>query len=129
MTRVLLDTHVFVWALAEPDRLSPAHWAVLEGQDYALELSVASGWELAMKSALGKIDLPGGVRAFLAEGCRASGVTLLGIELGHLDELERLPHHHRDPFDRMIIAQARAESIAVLSLDRAFDHYDVLRTV
>lgn len=129
MTRVLLDTHVFVWALAEPDRLSPAHWAVLEGQDYALELSVASGWELALKSALGKIDLPGGVRAFLAEGCRASGVTLLGIELGHLDELERLPHHHRDPFDRMIIAQARAESIAVLSLDRAFDHYDVLRTV
>lgn len=125
MSRVLLDTHVFVWALGDPDRLDDRCWEILNNPDHALELSIASAWELAIKSSTGKITLPGDVRAFVADGCRAARVSILSIDLVHLDELERLPMHHRDPFDRMIIAQARSESIEVLTLDRAFQSYEV----
>lgn len=127
MTTVLIDTHVFVWALATPARVPPEGWAILEDESANLLLSAASGWELAIKSALGKIELPGGVRSFIADGCRSARVSLLGVDLGHLHEVESLPLHHRDPFDRMIIAQAIAERIPVLTYDRAFDAYDLSR--
>lgn len=125
MRRVLLDTHVFVWALSSPAKLDSRTRALLDDPQVQLELSVASAWELAIKSSLGKISIPGGVRRFVADGCSAGGVTLLGIDLGHLDEVERLPLHHRDPFDRLMIAQARAESIELLTFDPAFLEYDV----
>ena len=127
MTGILLDTHVFVWALADPGRISDAAWPALRDPAQPLFLSVASAWELAIKSARGKIALPGGVRAFVGEGCRRAGVTLLGIDLAHTAEVGRLPHHHRDPFDRMLVAQARIEDLALLSYDGALDAYDVRR--
>ncbi|NOY25417.1 MAG: type II toxin-antitoxin system VapC family toxin [Oligoflexia bacterium] len=127
MTGILLDTHVFVWALADPRRVPDAAWPVLRDPAQPLFLSVASAWELAIKSARGRIALPGGVRAFVGEGCRRTGVTLLGIDLAHTVEVERLPHHHRDPFDRMLVAQARVEDLALLSYDGAIDAYDVGR--
>lgn len=64
---------------------------------------------------------------FVGEGCRRTGVTLLGIDLSHVAEVERLPHHHRDPFDRMIVAQARVNNLALISFDAALDAYDCER--
>ena len=127
MTGILLDTHVFVWALAMPGRVPDAAWPVLRDPAQRLFLSVASAWELAIKSARGRISLPGGVQAFVGEGCRRTGVTMLGIDLAHTAEVERLPHHHRDPFDRMLVAQARVEDLGLLSFDGALDPYDVRR--
>lgn len=127
ITRVLLDTHVFVWALADRPRLPAEAWTVLNDASLTLELSVASAWELAIKSARGRITLPGGVRRFVAEGCERTGVRLLGVDLAHLDELVGLPPHHRDPFDRLIVAQARSERMALLSYDQAVAAYDVRR--
>ena len=127
MTGILLDTHIFVWALAEPARVPVAAWGPLRDPTQPLFLSVASAWELAIKSAKGKISLPGGVQAFVGEGCRRTSVTMLGIDLSHTAEVERLPHHHRDPFDRMLVAQARVEKLALLSVDTALDAYDFRR--
>ena len=127
MNAVLLDTHVFVWALAASDRVPAEAWAVLRDPTRPLFLSVASAWELAIKSARGKLTLPGGVLGFVGDGCRRTGVTLLGIDLAHVAEVERLPHHHRDPFDRMLVAQARVNGLALLSCDAALDAYDCER--
>lgn len=127
MNRVLLDTHVFVWALASPERLGPTAWKVLEDPSMDLALSVVSAWELAIKSARGKIDLPGGVRGFVAEGCRRAGVTLLGVDLAHVAKVAELPDHHRDPFDRLLVATALTESMMLMSYDRALDAYEVRR--
>lgn len=127
MTGVLLDTHVFVWALAMPSRIPDSVWSLLQDPEQRLLLSVASAWELAIKSARGRLSLPGGVQGFVGEGCRRTGVSMLGIDLAHTAEVERLPHHHRDPFDRMLVAQARVESLALLSFDSALDDYDVRR--
>jgi PIN domain nuclease of toxin-antitoxin system len=127
MTAVLLDTHVFVWALAVPGRIPRAVWSLLQDDSRRLLLSMASVWELAIKSSQGKIELPGGATAFVADGCRRTRVDILQIELAHTAELERLPHHHRDPFDRMLVAQARAEKIALLSFDEALAPYEFER--
>jgi len=124
---VLLDTHVFVWALADQRRVLSAAWPVLRDPRLPLFLSVASAWELAIKSARGKLTLPGGVQAFVAEGCRRTGVRVLGVDLAHVAEIERLTMLHRDPFDRMLVAQARVEGLALLSFDGAMDRYDVER--
>ena len=127
MSGILLDTHIFVWALSDPDRVPASAWPLLRDPSRHLYLSVASAWELAIKTARGMISLPGGVRGFVGDGCRATGVVLLGIDLAHASEVERLPHHHRDPFDRMLIAQARVEGLSLLSVDRALHAYDVAR--
>lgn len=127
MRRVLLDTHVFVWALAARDRLPPSAWKVLNDPTLEFRLSVASAWELAIKSGQGKLILPGGVDAFIADGCRLTGVSLLGIDLAHLAALAGLPNHHRDPFDRLLIATALAESMDLLSYDAAMSAYEVGR--
>jgi len=124
---ILIDTHVFVWALSAPQKVPTAAWPYLRDPHQKLLLSVASAWELAIKAARGKITLRGGVGGFVGEGCRKTGVALLGIDLAHTVEVQALPHHHRDPFDRMLIAQARVDDLAVLSYDRLFDAYDIER--
>ena len=123
MTPVLLDTHVFVWALVDTARVPDAAWPVLQDPTQPLLLSIASAWELAIKSAMGRIDLPGGVQRFVAEGCRQTDVQLLGIDLAHTAEVARMPPHHRDPFDRMLVAQARVERLRLLSYDAALAAY------
>ena len=80
---------------------------------------------MAIKEGLGKLRLPAGVRDFVSVGCRDARVEQLPIDLAHLDEVSRLPSHHRDPFDRMIIAQARVEGMAVLTYDRALAGDDI----
>ena len=123
--RVLLDTHVFVWGQSDAARLDAAAWRVLRDPNATLFLSVASAWELGIKHGLGKIALPVGVEAFVADGCRAARIELLPVALSHVAEVGRLPHHHRDPFDRMLIAQARREGLELLTRDPVFARYEV----
>ncbi len=127
MDRVLIDTHVFLWALAAPSWLSDKARVILQDEGVELLLSLASPWELAIELSAGKLHLPTELGAFVAEGCRQLGASVLPIELAHVQELAALPMHHRDPFDRMLIAQARADRLKVMSFDRAMGLYEVGR--
>lgn len=123
--KVLVDTHVFVWGQSASARLDAAAWRVLQDPGVTLFLSVASAWELSTKHGPGKLTLPTSVEVFVAEGCRAARIELLPVSLSHAAEVGRLPNHHRDPFDRMLIAQARREGLEILTRDPVFARYEV----
>ncbi len=123
--KLLLDTHVWIWLLTDPDRLSRSAHAALVAPDNQLYLSPASTWECAVKVTAGRLDLDGSPEALLQEAIVASGVLPLPIEHSHALETARLPPHHRDPFDRMLIAQAQVERMTLVSADRQLADYDV----
>jgi len=123
--RLLLDTHVWLWWLTNPDRLSRPADAALRSPDNRLHLSPASTWELVVKSATGRLEIEGSVGALLEEAIIASGVQPLPIEHSHALQLAQLPPHHRDPFDRMLIAQAQVDRLVLVSADRQLADYDV----
>lgn len=120
MARLLLDSHVLLWFVAgDRKRISSALRARIEGSEGAV--SVASLWEIAIKASLGKLDAPDD----LPERVEELGFELLGIESKHAWRVHSLPHHHGDPFDRMLVAQAQAERLPIVTVDPAFDQYDV----
>lgn len=124
--KLLLDTHAFLWFLLDDERLSvPARTAI--EQTETLFLSSASHWEIAIKIALGKFALPEPFAEFMARELAGNDMTILPIEIGHTAQLITLPFHHRDPFDRLIIAQALAEGLPLVSADSQFDAYGVKR--
>ncbi len=116
---MLLDSHVLLWALLDDPRLTAGQAeAIASGEVY---LSAASVWEIGIKRALGKLDVPEEVFEIAVDaGCRA-----LPISWTHAEAAARLPPHHGDPFDRMLIAQARCEGLRLASSDRRFADYDV----
>ncbi len=122
---VLVDTHVWIWSLASPDRLSPESRSLLSSTRNVVFLSAASAWELAIKAALGKIELPEPVETYVPTRMARQGVTALPITHAHALRVSTLPPHHRDPFDRLLIAQAIVERLPILTADTAFDSYDV----
>lgn len=123
--KILLDTHVFLWAISGDRRLSRAHREIYSNATSELYLSVASVWEILIKTALGKLPLPTPVAPYISSQMEANRVSSLPIRLPHLIELEMLPQVHRDPFDRMLVAQARSEGIPIVSSDASFRKYDV----
>ncbi|MGH9414151.1 MAG: type II toxin-antitoxin system VapC family toxin [Terriglobales bacterium] len=122
--RFLLDTHVFLWALREPARLSRRAQKILMGTDPLL-LSYVSIWEVAIKAAIGKVDLPRPVVPLLCRQAEANRVSLLPICLAHIRALEALTQTHGDPFDRLLIAQAQSERLAIVTVDRQMAGYGV----
>ena len=120
--RLLLDTHVFLWATAEPGRLAPSVRQALTAPTNSILVSVASVWEIAIKRALGRLDFP--LEELDAVLARA-GFTHLLIDAGHAIAAGGLPRHHADPFDRMLVAQSQAEGLALVSEDAAIAAYDV----
>lgn len=122
--RILLDTHVALWALQSADLLSKQARAVIRDAD-EIWLSVVSPWELVIKSALGKIELHRPVQEFTRELEREFGAVTLPVRLAHVLEVGQLPPHHGDPFDRLMIAQARVEGLTLLTRDGHFELYDV----
>jgi PIN domain nuclease of toxin-antitoxin system len=127
MQRVLLDTHSFLWFVTEDPKLSAvAQRVIAEGGNEPI-LSVACVWEIAIKVSIGRLPIPAPLDSFIPEQLRINRISLLPIELKHLFEVTRIPLHHRDPFDRMIIAQAIVEGLPVLSADPAFDKYPIQR--
>jgi len=122
---LLLDTHTYLWFIAGDERLSGAAKKAIESPLNLKIVSVASLWEMTIKYSMGKLILKTTLERVLAEHIYNNGFDLLPIETSHLMELSRLPMHHRDPFDRLLIAQCKADGITLCSADRAFADYDI----
>jgi PIN domain nuclease of toxin-antitoxin system len=122
--KYLLDTHVFLWLQAQPDRLDPGLLARFERADLLL-LSAASAWEIAIKHRLGKLPLPFDPAFYVPDRMTRSGIDGLAIEIPHVLAAGELPLHHRDPFDRLLIAQGRLLGVALVTADDQFGAYDV----
>ena len=123
--KFLLDTHVFLWFSAGEERLGEKAYGILEDIENEVLLSLASLWEIAIKASLGKLRLKKPFRELIPRQLVGNEIGLLPIQLQHLIALTDLPFHHRDPFDRLLIAQAIAEDIPILSGDPAFRDYPV----
>jgi PIN domain nuclease of toxin-antitoxin system len=122
--QLLLDTHVFLWLLAEPDRLG-RHIGSLEDPNNELLLSAASSWEIAIKIQLGRLDLPDDPKRYVPDRMRAIGAEPLPIEHNHALAVSELPPLHRDPFDRMLVAQARDLRLTIVTADVQIARYEV----
>ncbi len=122
--RLLLDTHVFLWANAEPARLAEQR-AVLADPENELLLSAASAWEIAIKHGLGRLPLPESPVTWVPSRARALGCTLVTIEHQHALAVGQLPPLHRDPFDRLLVAQAAALGATLVTADRILADYPV----
>ena len=122
MTRYLADTHIAIWLLDAPEKLNEAQRRVL-ASDTQVFLSMASMWEMAIKASLGKLNPP----LLMAETFRENGFDILQIQQPHVELLKVMPFidDHRDPFDRMLIAQSMVEGLTLLSSDRRFTEYQV----
>ena len=121
--RLLLDTHTFLWFVNDNPKLSNRLKELIEDTNNVSYLSVASLWEISIKFNLGKLTLDPNYEEFIEREVTTSTIQLLNIELEHLRINATLPFHHRDPFDRLIIAQSIAENIPIVTLDSAFDKY------
>jgi PIN domain nuclease of toxin-antitoxin system len=124
---VLVDTHAFLWFMAGDRQLSRSARRAIDDGHGEWWLSAASVWELSIKSSLGRLTLPAPLDEYIAEKVQ-QGLRILAVEWTHAAAVERLPFHHRDPFDRLIVAQAQSERLAVVTKDPAFARYGI-RTV
>ncbi len=123
--RCLLDTHAFLWFVRGDSRLSDyARELILDVENERL-LSVASLWEMAIKTGLGRLELPLSFPDLVEQQVLGVGMELLPILPAHLEAFTKLPFHHKDPFDRLIIAQAMSEDLPVITRDAAFSPYDI----
>jgi len=125
--RLLLDTHTFLWFLLEDPQLSPTASDLIIDPTNDIEVSPATYWEIAIKIRLGKYELPEPYDVFIEREIATNDFRILPIEPKHTAVLTTLPFHHRDLFDRLLIAQAMVETIPILSVDTAFDAYPVTR--
>jgi PIN domain nuclease of toxin-antitoxin system len=124
---LLLDTHAFLWFLAGDSKLRASARRRIEDSTNEKFLSIASVWEMAIKVSLRKLELEDPLEDIVTEGTQESGILLLGISKDHAIRVATLPWHHRDPFDRLLAAQALEDDLAVLARDDAFDDYGVRR--
>ena len=125
--KLLVDTHAFVWAVLEDRKLSHAARALWLDQTNQLLISPGSLWELAIKIGLGKFSLDRSTEEFFTTELATNQLQLLPITAAHAARVADLPRHHRDPFDRLLVAQALCEDVPLLSADAAFDVYGVRR--
>lgn len=121
---LLLDTHAFLWFVAGDNRLSARARRAMEHADAELFLSAASIWEMAIKASLGRLALPAPLDQYIAAKLQ-NGFRVLPVEWSHAAAVEKMPFHHRDPFDRLLIAQAISEGMPLVSVDPAFHAYKV----
>ena len=123
--RVLVDTHTFLWALLKDHRLSATAKQVLTSKEHELYFSLVSLWEIAVKMKIGKLNTVGSSVTYIRDEMAEYGMELLPIRYEHILQLERLPLHHSEPFDRLLIAQAVAESLPILTHDEKLPLYPV----
>jgi PIN domain nuclease of toxin-antitoxin system len=124
---LLLDTHVFIWWTISPNRLSVKASELISNSNNALFLSLVSIWEMQIKIQLGKLRFDFPLAELIQRQQEVNHLNLLSIEPTHIYNLSGLPNHHRDPFDRLLIAQSIAEKIHLISIDKVFDEYSVNR--
>jgi PIN domain nuclease of toxin-antitoxin system len=123
--RVLVDTHTFLWALLQDHRLSAKAKQILTSTEHEIYFSLVSLWEIAVKMKIGKLNTAGSSVSYIRDEMEEYGMELLPVRYEHILQLERLPLHHSEPFDRLLIAQAIAESLPILTHDAAFPAYAV----
>jgi len=122
---LLLDTHVFLWLNDTPEKLSSAALAACQDENNTLFLSLVSAWEIQIKQQLGKLELSENLQTLISTQQQQNGLQLLPIELAHIEELANLPSSHRDPFDRLLIAQTIKQQMHIVSADQVFTEYPV----
>lgn len=125
--RLLLDTHTFLWFLLDDPQLSTTARDLIVDPVNDIDVSPATYWEIAIKISLGKYELPEAYDVFIEREMATNDFCILPVEPKHTAALISMPFHHRDPFDRLMIAQAIVEDIPILSIDTAFDAYPVTR--
>ncbi|MEM1041449.1 MAG: type II toxin-antitoxin system VapC family toxin [Bacteroidota bacterium] len=124
--RLLLDTHTLLWWHAKAGALSDTVRDALKDPKHDVFLSVVSAWEMQIKVSLGKLPLPGTVPELIGEELRENGFLPLSVTFDHVYALAGLPAHHKDPFDRLLVAQARHEGLTLVTDDRQIQQYDLL---
>ncbi|MBE9215256.1 type II toxin-antitoxin system VapC family toxin [Plectonema cf. radiosum LEGE 06105] len=124
---ILLDTHTFIWSTANPESLSQTVTNLLTDTNNTWILSIASVWEMQIKLQLGKLNLNSSLPNLIDNQQRVNNLQILPIDLTHIYALNNLPSHHKDPFDRILIAQAMVEQIPIVSIDEVFDNYPIKR--
>lgn len=124
---LLLDTHTFLWFCQGDPSLSATAKKLIEDPGNQKYLSIASCWEIAIKAGTGKLRLGEPIETYIPNALARTGIDLLPITLPHVTRVESLPFHHRDPFDRLLIAQALSESVPLVSVEVLFDRYGVTR--
>lgn len=125
--RILLDTHTFLWFIEGNPRISPIAQSLIEDSQNERLLSYASLWEIAVKASIGKLPLHVPFEQLIPAELRRNAIEILDLTIEHLNQVITLPFHHRDPFDRMLTAQAVVEGLSILSADPIFDTYEVDR--
>ena len=123
--KLLLDTHVFIWWADQPEKLSPAALSALEDEANELLLSVASLWEMQIKIQLRKLKLSLPLKGLVKNQQETNELTVLPVELTHVLALDALPFHHKDPFDRLLIAQSNVEGLTIVTADSQLSAYSV----
>ena len=123
--KALLDTHVLLWWVLDDDRLSPRAAELLSDAGSELYFSAASAWELSIKAQLGRLRLPESPDRFLLEQLRQNRIAELPVSIVHALHVLALPPHHRDPFDRLLVAQSRIESLPLVTADPLISRYQV----
>lgn len=124
---ILLDTHAFLWFVDDNPRLSEPARVLIESEDSQPFISMASLWEIAIKISLGKLQLKQPYETFIPQQLALNGIGILNLSLEHTAAIASLPFHHRDPFDRLIVVQAKIEIMTLVSADPAFDAYEIQR--
>jgi PIN domain nuclease of toxin-antitoxin system len=123
----LIDTQIFIWLMEQSPSLNPKVMPILNNPDSDLRLSIASIWEIGIKCGIGKLTFPEPLEETLQHQLELNRIELLPITFTHALRVRQLPLYHRDPFDRLIIAQALAENLPVVSSDGNFDRYGIER--
>jgi PIN domain nuclease of toxin-antitoxin system len=123
--RLLLDTHAFLWWVEGTPALGRRARAAVSDPENEVLVSVASCWELAIKLSLGRLRLTRSLERFVPEQLTRNGFVLLGVDFRHVARVADLPFHHRDPFDRLLVAQALQDDLAIVSADRVLRKYGV----
>ena len=127
MKGFLLDTHTFLWAVSAPSKLGKKCRLTLEKNASVLYLSIGSIWEISIKRSLRKLQFDGSTETLLNQGQNDLGLSILSIDTRHILSVEQLPLQHRDPFDRLLVAQCLIEDLSILSGDEQFDEYGIRR--
>jgi PIN domain nuclease of toxin-antitoxin system len=123
--QLLLDTHAFLWWVEDASDLSGRARRAIADPRHECWLSLASCWEMAIKMSLGRLELGSSIERFIAEHLSANGFRALEIDLDDIAQVASLPFHHRDPFDRLLVAQALGRDLRIVSADRIFSKYGV----
>ena len=123
--RALLDTHTFLWWIDDSDELSHDARQIIENSENTILVSAAVGWEIAIKTGLGRLEIAEDPERFIPEQIARNSFGVMPIQMSHALHTHDLPDHHRDPFDRLLVSQSQMEGLPIITRDMVFKKYEV----